>query len=221
VPDVTKLPNYHPEPQWDRVLAPGTGPAVEPGGWAYWTRFDITEADLMRDMADYGLAHHLTSGDIVGFVKNTLSNNGFSLPTEERRRLNIRGSTMSADTDQYTGGASYFFTRIFDKPKWSSHQLVFDPRLLLRTDLISYDGDKFGQSDPAYKKNRAVDINGWRSYSHNGSNEALIKNGFSWLDYVLRLKAGSSAARATILDELRRAGITTLNGRKIENVVVV
>lgn len=213
------LPGYNPEPKFDRGWNPASGAtATGPAGRPYWERFDIDRSTFETEMADYALAHHLWSRDTYTFLRDVLEGNGWALNTEERIRTGVyTGQGMSPEPDMRTGGASYFFTRIMPKRAWDSYHLVFDQRLLLRTDLISYDGDMYGRSDPATKTRRNVTIAAWKNASRHGANEAIIKNGVSLVDNLIRINSGGR--RREILDLFRQHGITEINGRQVEDVV--
>jgi len=124
---------------------------------------------------------------------------------------------MSPVRDQQTGGASYTFTRIAAGRTWRRYNLVFDKRLLLRTDNLSYAGDEFGASDPNTKRRRAADIAGWKANAGSTSNETIIKNGLSLLDNLVQVNAGRE--RDAVLALLRSHNVTTINGRPIEEIV--
>ncbi|MEW6048989.1 MAG: hypothetical protein AB1609_21385, partial [Bacillota bacterium] len=221
VEDVTRLKAYRPEPQFDSGWNPSSGAKADsPAGRPYWRRFDMTEADLKREMRDYGLTHSLSGVTVSQFLERVLAGNGWLSNTEERIRIGVfRGEGMSPEEDMRTGGASYVFTRIKQLSHSTHEHLVFDPKLLLRTDLISYDGDMYGRSDPATKRRRNVSVEEWKRAARHGSNEAIIKNGVSLVDNLIRINTGSSQERNRVLDLLRSHGITRINGRDVEEVV--
>jgi hypothetical protein len=155
VEDVTKLASYHPDPFYDtpapNVAAWRSGGAV---GAPRWRRFDISEADLDREMPGFGLVHSIYGGDLLATVRLMLQHNGGLVASEEKQRIGLGGGGMSPDADMRTGGASYVFTRIASeaKTKSGSYQFVFDKKLLLDTDAISYGGDMFGRKVDGFVK---------------------------------------------------------------------
>lgn len=221
VQDVTKLKSYRPEPRFDSGWNPSSGAKADsPAGRPYWTRFDMTEAELKREMRGYGLTHSLSGATVSQFLERVLAGNGWLSNTEERIRIGVfRGEGMSPEQDMRTGGASYVFTRIGQLSHGTHGHLVFDPKLLLRTDLISYDGDMYGRSDPATKRRRNVSVEEWKRAARHGSNEAIIKNGVSLVDNLIQINTGSPYERDRVLDLLRSHGITRINGRDVEEVV--
>lgn len=224
VPDVTALPSYDPRPRSTRGWVPANDVREGEAGWAHWQRFDITEEQVRTQMADYGLTHSLSTG-LIPFLEAALDNNGAMLNTDERGRLGIfrRGSSagrgMSSERDLSTGGASYVFTRLQRRRQWTAdNHLVFDPRLLLRTDNITDDGDTYGRNDKDTLRQRHADMAGWKQAATGSNNETIIKNGFNLLDSLIQINAGSQ--RAQVLALLRGRGITVIGGRPIEDVVV-
>lgn len=221
VRDVSKLPTYQPEPQFDRGWNPSEGGRLGPAGWAHWVRFDVTPEDLEREMEEYGLIHRLSlrnANSVAEVLEQMLSGSGRLLPTEERIRAGLfRGEGMSPVADQTTGGASYAFTRIAKRFRWGEAHLVFDKKLLLRTDNLSYDSDKYGNARPFYQATRAADIRGWIQNGYRDANETTIKNGMGLLDHVVSIQ--SQGQRRAVLAVLRKHGVTELAGRPIEEVV--
>lgn len=216
VPDVTKLPDYEPMPQYDTVWQ--NGGDVGRGGFPWWNRFDITQADLDREMPNHILGHGLGSGGAAGpWLMDRLQDNMRLANTTERVRMAVGGSGQSSGEDQWTGGASYIFTRIATDPR--GYSMSFDKRLLRRVDLQSYAGDTYGKADEAHLKLSKHDIAGWKSNGSNYGNETNIKNGFAILDYLVHVNTGSAFARDELLQALRRHKITRINGRPIEDVI--
>ena len=220
VPDVRKLPGWDPTPKYQTVLAPRAGATADVaarGGWAYWERFDISAADLNKEMRPHYLYHGITGGQGLPDFFRAAVNNGELLSTEERYRLGVRITGMSSSHDQGTGGASYAFLRIGSGTQ-TRGQLRFDKSLLRRTDIFAYGADMFGEQHPDRKSTYGrFDIAGWKGMVRNHSNEVGIKGGVSLLDHLQNVQAGYN--RTEILTILRDAGIEKLGGRPIEDVI--
>ena len=170
-------------------------------------------------MGDFTLTHR-TIGAVDDVVSQLLETNGFMSPTEERQRIGVfRGEGMSPLRDQETGGASYLFTRIHKGAAREAQTITFDPRLLLRTDTVSYGGDYYGEVTPQVKARRQATIDGWKLNAAHSSNETIIKNGFGLLDWVIAIKTNSAAARNRLLKAFKQRGITEVRGKTIEDVV--
>jgi hypothetical protein len=223
VSDVRTLPSYNPTPQFDATYRPApVGHQQQEGGYAYFERFDISQADLDAALPGYGLTHRSSLG-AEGFVDVLLDGNAHMAPTEERIRTGVyrSGVGMSSSADMGTGGANYFFTRISKPTSFDRGQFVFDTSLLRRTDLISYDGDRFGRADKNTKRDRNVTLADWKAASSGGSNEAIIKNGFPLLGYLKQIRAKTSAERNRIIAKFKARGISEVRGVPIEQVVIV
>lgn len=229
VPDVRKLPTYNPRPQFDNVYRPdGPTYATEPGGWGFFTRFDMTKEDIDKKMPGWGLSHRTKMG-AEGLLQVMLDSNGHMLNTEERVRNGVYRAKDgdSSSTDMGTGGASYLFTRIqnpdhfFRADYAGKPHFIFSPELLLRTDNISYSHDSFGNADPASKTARGVTIEQWKQFERNNTNETIIKNGFPVFDYLIQINAQSSAEKTRIINMLKSRGISEIRGKPVESIVKV
>jgi hypothetical protein len=230
VADVRQLPQYDPMPKFDKVYRPvgANGYEAEEGGWGHFTRFDMTKADIDKAMPGWGLSHRTKAG-AEGFLKLILDSNGQMMNTEERVRngVYLQGDGDSSSRDMGTGGASYLFTRIQRPAHFGRHDyggrphFVFSTDLLLRTDNIAYDSDKFGKSDPVNKRQRGVTTDDWKRHESSSGNEVVIKNGFAVLEYVIQIRAGSNAERGRIISLLKSRGISEIRGKPVEDIVVV
>jgi hypothetical protein len=224
VADVTKLPSYQPEPHYD---SPSTSIKRASGtfGLPRWRRFDIDDVAFDREMSSYTLVHSLYGGgDVAPTLQTMLRNNGGLISTEEKFRIGVDIGGMSPDADQGTGGATYVFTRLKTKQSAASasYQLLFDARLLLDTDVISYGHDAFGRTSPEYvRQHRKRTPDEWKAASQSGSNEVIIKRNLSFVDYLTGVNARSEADRQAVIAALREAGITKLGSKRLEDAVKV
>jgi hypothetical protein len=224
VADVTKLPSYQPEPHYDKPSASLKG-ADGTFGLPRWRRFDIDDAAFKKQMGDYALVHQLTNGsDVAAAMRMMLKDNGGLIATEEKFRIGVQIGGMSPDHDQRTGGASYVFTRLAPTQRANSsmYHLQFDTRLLLDTDVISYDHDAFGNATPEYvSQKRKRTPKEWQAASSNYSNEVIIKRNLSFADYLTGVNVQSEKDRQAVIKELKAAGITKLGSKSLEDAVKV
>ena len=222
VDDVTDLPGYNPMPTYD---PPSVALKRKRGqfGRPRWFRFDITEKDLNREMRGYALAHSITSGNLPSVLEAMLDHNGGLVATEEKYRIGVPIGGMSPVQDQQTGGAQFVFTRIVSPRGVKSYryQLVFDKRLLLDVDAISYDRDLYGDVRPnVLQKERHITIAEWKECARRRDNETIFKR-YLPLDYLIRINARSEIEREDIIEMFRSRGITKLGGKRIEDLVQV
>jgi len=223
VPDITKMPGYDPVGEYqlgfkDRSIQ---------GGYRNQYRFDLSDADLEKQMGGYSLYHNLTNGNsISGFVDTALGNNGAMISTVEKIRSGLRPGGMSPEADMKSGGASYIFTRIRKSPTGGgdmSTGLYFKKRLLRRMDAVSFDHDAYGRvTDNYVVEHRGFDPKEWKRFSKNSNNETILKYSVTLLDNLENIVAGSESERKTILDTFRKHGVSILpDGRKIEEMVLI
>ena len=223
VSDITKTPGYNPVGEYqlgfkDRKIA---------GGYRHQYRFDISDADMEREMAGYSLHHSLTnSSSMSGFLDVALENNGTMISTVEKMRAGVQPRGMSPESDMRSGGASYVFTRIKKSPLSGAsgeNGLYFKKRLLRRMDAISYNHDAYGKVTEDYvPTHRGSDPNTWKTYARNSSNETILKHSVTLLDNLEVIVVGSQSERTQVLAVFKKHGVSKLpDGRKVEEIVLV
>ncbi len=223
VSDITKTPGYDPVGEYqlgfkDHRIA---------GGYRHQYRFDISDADMEREMAGYSLHHSLTnSSSMSGFLDVALENNGTMISTVEKMRAGVQPRGMSPESDMRSGGASYVFTRIKKSPLSGAsgeNGLYFKKRLLRRMDAISYNHDAYGKVTEDYvPTHRGSDPKTWKTYARNSSNETILKHSVTLLDNLEAIVVGSQSERTQVLAVFRKHGISKLtDGRKVEDIVLV
>jgi len=222
VPDITKMPGYDPIGEYqlgfkDRSIQ---------GGYRHQYRFDLSDADLEKQMPGYSLYHSLTNGNSMsGFIDTALGNNGAMISTVEKIRAGMPPGGMSPEADMKSGGASYIFTRIHKSPAAGGDRstgLYFKKRLLRRMDAISYDHDAYGRvTDNYVLEHRGSDPKSWKGFSRKSGNETVLKHSVTLLDNLENIVVNSESERKTVLDTFRKHGVSVLpDGRKIEEVVL-
>jgi len=224
VDDVSKLPHYDPFGSFQHA----TRGKIKEAGRRVQMRFDITDADLDRELGGYSLKHRLTNdGDVAEFLNMALDNNGAMVSTVEKMRLGITPGGMSPVADMESGGATYFFTRIRKTPtaaRTGEPGLYFKRKLLRRMDSITYDHDKYGRcTGDEVRKHRKSFIQDWkRIVSRNSSDETIFKYTVTLLDNLECIVAKSSSERSAVLAAFKKRGVSRLaDGRKIEDIVFV
>ncbi|MHB9036961.1 MAG: minor capsid protein [Armatimonadota bacterium] len=223
VSDITKLPGYDPVGEYqlgfkDQKIA---------GGYRHQYRFDISDADMEREMAGYSLHHSLTnSSSMSGFLDVALENNGTMISTVEKLRAGVQPRGMSPESDMRSGGASYVFTRIKKSPLSGGsgeNGLYFKKRLLRRMDAISYNHDAYGKVTEDYvPAHWGSDPRTWKTYARNTSNETILKYSVTLLDNLEAIVVGSESERTKVLAVFKKHGVSTLtDGRKVKDIVLV
>jgi hypothetical protein len=170
----------------------------------------------------YRLHHHLCSSNTDEVIDAILNSGGNLISTVDKLRRGVPWGGMSPGADYESGGAGYVFTRLKGVGEASSSRgLVFKPSLVLRTDAISYDGDRYGNVTKSYVNTRARGLQGLITASASGSNETIFKGSVSLLDNLLQVNVSSLSKREKVLQVFRKHGIFKVNGIDIEDLVHV
>lgn len=223
VKDLTRMPGYEPLGEYQPAFkVPG-----RTAGYRHQYRFDLSDADIDKQMKGYGLHHALTNGeDLPSFIDSVLGNNGALVSTVEKMRAGIPVGGMSPAADMGTGGASYVFTRIRRLPTAGRSRqtgLYFKKRLLRRQDAISYNHDAFGKvRDDYVSSHRGSTPAQWKQYARSGGNETIFKHSITLLDNIELIVVGSERERLRLLEVFRKRQVAELpDGRKVEDIVLV
>lgn len=224
--DIEKTGAYNPQGEYQL----GYNNKSIAGGQRLQYRADLTQEQLDNEMKGYALLHNLTNGESMADLLNTvLANNGSMVSTTEKIRLGIPAEGMSPSSDMGTGGASYFFTRIFEASSISSggygvgrNTIIFKKDMLRRMDAISYNADRFGKTVAGYvEQHRFSDIEGLKKCATYGSNETIYKQAVTLPDNVLYHVVGSRAEVDECVAVYKKYGISVLpDGRKVEDVII-
>ena len=147
--------------------------------------------------------------------------------TTERYSRGFMKSGMSSIDDMRTGGADSVFTRIANKSrrgKMDGAVVVFKPEVFDRTDWYSYSYDKFGSTDDeSFARRFSPDaiftaLTTPQDYDLS-DNEQMFRTGIG-AGFIESIEVDSSS-RDGIIAELRSMGLEEINGRPIEEVVVL
>jgi hypothetical protein len=222
VKDLAALEQYEPSGSYERnFLRPGDDPV----GYRLQYRFDLSDADVEREMKGYTLSHFLTNakGGVPAFLKQIMESNGSMTATVEKNRIGVPIRGMSPSQDLGTGGGSYFFTRILPETQVAGQVgLEFKKTLLRRMDAISYGSDKYGRvTGSTVETDRGSTPAEWQRFSRTGSNETIFKNAVSIPDWIQRVKVSGEVERQAAIEVFKSHGLSVFpDGRPVEDVVV-
>lgn len=166
-------------------------------------------------------------GGVVSIAKS-----GYMLSTSERTMRGMAAKGASEGTDVKTGGADYVFTRLIvqsakgwsysDSYMGSGYRLHIDLAQLDRKDWFAYPGDKFGEATgPTFERRDSAEghiQSLMRDYRPN--NEIMFQKAIPW-SAVTRMTVDNDYKRQEMLDEFKKAGMTEINGQRIEDFVQV
>ena len=209
--DITKVPDYQPEGVY-QAFGQGRVNTFRP---------DLAGPKWDEFAKDYSIYHaHTSDGTLAEIIDIILENGGQMAPSVDKLRRGFNVGGMSPGADLRTGGANYFFTRIY--PESSKHSgFYWNPTSLKRLDAISYPGDKYGETTPGFvPRYRMGNIDKWsEAYANSSSNETNFKNSLSMFDNLRKIEAGSASARDEIIKIFKKHGHTKINGIPIETIV--
>lgn len=179
---------------------------------------------LERYGEDIRAIHHLWTGSAKSIYR--ILTQGLMCTTERYSR-GVMKSGMSSTIDMDTGGADSVFTRITneaERGKMNGAVVVFKPEVFDRTDWYSYNYDTYGSTDDEYFVDRLSPdtifdtITNPNSY-YSSCNEQMFRTGIG-AGFVESIEVGSDS-RDGIIAELRSMGLEEINGKPIEEVVIL
>ena len=179
---------------------------------------------LERYGEDIRAIHHLWTGSAKSIYR--ILTQGLMCTTERYSR-GVMKSGMSSTIDMDTGGADSVFTRITneaERGKMNGAVAVFKPEVFDRTDWYSYNYDTYGSTDDEYFVDRLSPdtifdtITNPNSY-YSSCNEQMFRTGIG-AGFVESIEVGSDS-RDGIIAELRSMGLEEIDGKPIEEVVIL
>lgn len=182
------------------------------------------EEYLGRYGEDIRAIHHLWTGSAKSIYR--ILTQGLMCTTERYSR-GVMKDGMSSTVDIDTGGADSVFTRIANEDqrgKMYGAVVVFKPEVFDRTDWYSYNYDTYGSTDDEYFVDRLSPdtifdtITNPNSY-YSSCNEQMFRTGIG-AGFVESIEVGSDS-RDGIIAELRSMGLEEINGKPIEEVVIL
>ena len=180
---------------------------------------------LERYGEDIRAIHHLWTGSAKSIYR--ILTQGLMCTTERYSR-GVMKSGMSSTIDMDTGGADSVFTRITneaERGKMNGVVVVFKPEVFDRTDWYSYNYDTYGSTDDEYFVDRLSPdtifdtITNPNSY-YSSCNEQMFRTGIG-AGFVESIEVGGSDSRDGIIAELRSMGLEEIDGKPIEEVVIL
>lgn len=141
--------------------------------------------------------------------------------TTERYSRGVMKNGMSSTTDMDTGGADSVFTTITNEAlrrRMNGAVVVFKPEVFDRTDWYSYMDDRCGSTDDDSFAGR-LSPDAIFAKSCSSSNESMFRTGIG-AGFVESIEVDFNSLDG-IIAELRSMGLEEINGRPIEEVVVL
>ena len=178
-------------------------------------------------LAKYGedvRAVHMLNSMSVDSVYQVLTTGLMS--TTERFSRGVVKNGISSVLDIDSGGADNVFTRIMNaeqRSKIQNHAVVLKPEIFDRTDWYAYNVDSYGSTNEAHFAGRLAPeeifqrtMGDLKHYS--ADNEQMFRTGIV-VDYIEAIEV-DELDRDELLEGLREKGLSEVNGRPIEEVIV-
>ena len=182
-----------------------------------------SQADRLRKDGIKGVFHDLSDPDMVVKILTDPDGSGLVASTQRYSRgLIING--MSTSTDFGTGGADGVFTRVVSThlrhlQRGGGARVMIDTDQLGRSDWYFFNKDNFGRAGPAqYGERKLVPEMKTTAKGLSRHNEMIFQHGIPQ-SAIRGVVIDSPTARSRIIAELRRAGVTKVNGKPIESFI--
>ena len=178
-------------------------------------------------LAKYGedvRAVHMLNSMSVDSVYRVLTTGLMS--TTERFSRGVVKNGISSVLDIDSGGADNVFTRIMNaeqRSKIQNHVVVLKPEIFDRTDWYAYNVDSYGSTNEAHFAGRLAPEEIFRRTMgdlkhYSADNEQMFRTGIG-VDYIEAIEV-DELDRDELLEGLREKGLSEVNGRPIEEVIV-
>lgn len=178
-------------------------------------------------LAKYGedvRAVHMLNSMSVDSVYRVLTTGLMS--TTERFSRGVVKNGISSVLDIDSGGADNVFTRIMNaeqRSKIQNHAVVLKPEIFDRTDWYAYNVDSYGSTNEAHFAGRLAPEEIFRRTMgdlkhYSADNEQMFRTGIG-VDYIEAIEV-DELDRDELLEGLRKKGLSEVNGRPIEEVIV-
>ena len=178
-------------------------------------------------LAKYGedvRAVHMLNSMSVDSVYRVLTTGLMS--TTERFSRGVVRNGISSVLDIDSGGADNVFTRIMNaeqRSKIQNHAVVLKPEIFDRTDWYAYNVDSYGSTNEAHFAGRLAPEEIFRRTMgdldhYSADNEQMFRTGIG-AEYIEAIEV-DELDRNELLEGLREKGLSEVNGRPIEEVIV-
>lgn len=181
-----------------------------------------------QQLSPYTTYHSLRSLETLPKIVGA----GGLISTHERYRRGLMFEGMSSQSDLDGGGADSVFVRTATleglKTRAAEERyfddtvaIIFNPRILDRTDWYAYSEDQYGKTSSEHFRDRQSPeklFNEQKSHGFKDSNEQMFRCGISLNDF-LAITSKEIGKMVQIGQTLRTTGIKTINGRPIEEMI--
>ena len=190
----------------------------------------LVDTKALAEYKKAGLTYVWTGVGDSGSVVNILKSSGL-MSTNQRTMAGMAITGASPTDDMRGGGSDSVFTRIGVKKSGARYRscfggmryrIIIDPAEMARTDWYAYECDNYGttsEGDMAARPSAVQFIKNMTTRYREG-NEIMFRHGIPKESFI-GINCDSDDMRDRLLQELRDAGITEINGKSIEDFVEV
>ena len=199
------------------------------------TAFDgystVVEQGISKEYSKAGLRYVWAGVNSDDAVVSILQGKGF-MSTNTRSLAGMDFTGASPESDMGTGGSDSVFTRIGVQMKKGSqprfdncymgggYRIIISPEVMERTDWYAYDHDNYGSTSDLASRSTPLDFINSMATKYRSGNEIMFRRGIPKEQFT-GIVCPSDVKRAKLLDKLKKAGITKVNGVPIQDFVRV
>ena len=184
-----------------------------------------SQADRLKKDGVKGIYHDIWDTKTIVKILSDPDGSGLVASTQRYSRgLLVDG--MSTSTDFGTGGADGVFTRLVaagrrhSKVTGTGGRVMVDTDQLGRSDWYFFNRDNYGRAGPAqYAQRKLVPEMGETLRDLSQSNEMIFQHGIP-VEAMRAVVIPSPTKRASVLKELKAAGVTLVRGKPIEDFII-
>ncbi len=191
----------------------------------------VVEQGISKEYSKAGLRYVWAGVNSDDAVVSILQGKGF-MSTNTRSLAGMDFTGASPESDMGTGGSDSVFTRIGVQMKKGSqprfdncymgggYRIIISPEVMERTDWYAYDHDNYGSTNDLASRSTPLDFINSMATKYRSGNEIMFRRGIPKEQFT-GIVCPSDVKRAKLLDKLKKAGITKVNGVPIQDFVRV
>ena len=191
----------------------------------------VVEQGISKEYSKAGLRYVWAGVNSDDAVVSILQGKGF-MSTNTRSLAGMDFTGASPESDMGTGGSDSVFTRIGVQMKKGSqprfdncymgggYRIIISPEVMERTDWYAYDHDNYGSTSDLASRSTPLDFINSMATKYRSGNEIMFRRGIPKEQFT-GIVCPSDVKRAKLLDKLKKAGITKVNGVPIQDFVRV
>lgn len=191
----------------------------------------VVEQGISKEYSKAGLRYVWAGVSRDDAVVSILQGKGF-MSTNTRSLAGMDFTGASPESDMGTGGSDSVFTRIGvqmkkgPQPRFDNcymgggYRIIISPEVMERTDWYAYDHDNYGSTSDLASRSTPLDFIKSMATKYRSGNEIMFRRGIPKEQFT-GIVCPSDTKRTQLLDKLKKAGITEVNGVPVKDFVRV